>query len=108
MVKEKEILMPCIAKYLSPGMVVKYGSCGHETLNVEYSYAAGYTFTWVKFKEWEEEVFHKAHEKFEIIVDEEYVDSQRDRFGGAPLWCLDVAGNIRFDWVPKIKKLKDE
>ena len=49
MVKEKEILMPCIAKYLSPGMVVKYGSCGHETLNVEGSWAAGYDFTWVKF-----------------------------------------------------------
>lgn len=92
--------MPCSAKHLERDMIVKYAQ---KTLTVEYSKSASYDFSWVKFKEIDKETLQKAYEKFEVIVNEEYVDRNRNEFGGVPLWCTDATGKMKYGWIDKIK-----
>lgn len=100
---EREILMPCIAKDLKKGMIIKRNSY-YTTLNVEYSRSASYDLTWVKFKEIDEEILHRAFERFEVIVDEEYIDKNRDEFGHVPMWCINSLGKIKYNWIDRYKK----
>ena len=75
---DREILMPCWAKDLESGMIVKYNTCGHTSLTVEYLRSASSDFTWIKFKEFNKETLLEATEKFEVILNEEYIDKNRN------------------------------